>query len=482
MNSSQQSLLRFGFLSIASLLITYLAATLSYGEETATGRPNILFIMSDDHAAHAVSCYRGPLASIAPTPNIDRIAKEGIRFTNCFCTNSLCGPSRAVLLTGKYSHLNGFMRNGNTFNGEQQTVAKLMQKAGYTTAIFGKWHLGSTPTGFDDYEVLIGQGPYFNPPMKSPKGIVHHKGYTTDIITDRTLNWLKTKRSADQPFFLMCHHKAPHANWEPDKKHADLFEADVPEPPTFNDDYATRSGALRAHNLHIEDCYNRHFRHLKGPAAQGMSPEAYRRWSYQVYIKDYLRVIASVDDNIGRLLDYLDQAGLAENTIVIYTSDQGFFLGDHNTYDKRFMYEHSLRMPLVARLPGKIAAGTTSDALVMNLDFAPTFLQLARAKIPTDIQGAGFVPLLHGKTPDDWRDAIYYRFYEKAYGVGPMLGVRTARHKLIHYLYDGHASELFDLKVDPNEMNNVFENENYREVRESLEKKLSDLQTQYGDT
>ncbi|MFH1921754.1 MAG: sulfatase [Planctomycetota bacterium] len=458
-------------LSVFALL--FLGATAGAAE-----RPNILFIMSDDHAAHAVGCYGSQLNE---TPNIDRIAEEGIRYTNCFCTNSLCGPSRAVVLTGKYSHKNGFYRNGNTFNGTQQTSPKLLRKAGYTTAIFGKWHLGSTPTGFDHYEVLIGQGPYFNPPLKTAAGVVQHRGYTTDIITDRTLDWLKTRRPTDRPFFVMCHHKAPHANWEADAKHSRMYEHDLPEPATFNDDYATRSRAIADHSLHMQDCYDRHFRRLKGPAPKGMAPEEYRRWSYQVFIKDYLRVIASVDDNVGRLLDYLDESGLAKNTIVIYTSDQGFFLGDHNLYDKRLMYEHSLRMPLVARWPGTIEAGQTSDALVMNLDFTPTFLGLAETNIPADVQGKSLVSLLAGETPVDWRDAIYYRFYEKAYGIPAMLGVRTARHKLIHYQLDGCAPELFDLHQDPDELRNVYEDKAYLSVRASLTKKLRDLQTHYED-
>jgi len=457
-------------------------------KKDAAERPNILFIMSDDHAAHAVSCYG---STINETPNLDRLAAEGMRFTNCFCTNALCGPSRAVVLTGRYNHLNGFISNQGArqgFDGSQPTIAKYLQSSGYETAVFGKWHLGSTPTGFDHYEVLIGQGPYFNPPMKTPEGVVRHEGYTTDVITDRTLDWLERRSDTTEdmpPFFVMYHHKAPHANWEPDDAHAAMYEdADIPTPSTFDDDYATRTDAISSHSLMIEDCHARHFQYWKGDPPEGLTPEEFRLWSYQEFIKNYLRVIASVDDNVGRVLDWLDQSGLAESTIVVYTSDQGFFLGDHNLYDKRFMYEAALRMPLLVRWPEQITPGTVSDAMVLNLDFAPTFLSLAGAEPAEEMQGASLTPILfndQGDVPGDWRRSIYYRFYENGYGVGPMVGVRTERHKLIRFQYGDRGRELFDLQTDPDELLNSYEDPDYADIREELETELLRLQELYED-
>jgi len=417
-------------------------------------KPNIIFIMSDDHASHAISAYG---SKINKTFHIDRLAQEGMRFDKCFCTNSICAPSRAVILTGKYSHLNGVVDNGVKFDGTQQTLPKLMQQAGYQTAIVGKWHLKSPPTGFHYSNVLPGQGEYHNPVMIENGKSQKHKGYVTDLITDQAIAWLKKQESSETPFFLMLHHKAPHANWEPDKKHMAMYsQEDIPLPSTFNDDYKTRTAQIKNHRLYVgPKQWELHFKRF-GQIPKGMTEQETREWVYQKYMKNYLRCIASVDDNVGRVLDYLDQAGLAKNTVVIYTSDQGFFLGDHGLYDKRFMYEHSLRMPLLVRYPEGIKAGSTSDAMVSNLDFASTFLDYARAPVPEDIQGESFKSIAHGSTPKEWRTTIYYRFYEKGYGIGPHEGIRTKRYKLIHYLYGDKGWELYDLSNDPNELNNVY--------------------------
>jgi arylsulfatase A-like enzyme len=465
-------------------------------------RPNILFMMADDHAYQALSCYNG---RINQTPNLDRIAREGMRFGNCFVTNSICGPCRAVILTGKYSHLNGFVRNGNTFNGDQQTVAKLLQKAGYQTAMVGKWHLKSAPTGFDFWHVLIGQGPYYNPPMKTPAGVVRHTGYTTDVITDVALDWLKTKREKDQPFFLMYHHKAPHRHWMPGPKHLSMYDdVTIPEPETLFDDYSGRGTPARTQEMTIARHMNPN--DLKLTPQRGLTPEQARawdtayepkneafrqanlegrdlvRWKYQRYIKDYLRCIASVDDNVGRVLDYLDQSGLAENTIIIYTSDQGFYLGEHGWYDKRWMYEESLRTPLLVRWPGRIEPGTVREEMVLNLDFAETFLDVAGVEVPGDMQGCSFKRLLVGEPAPDWRKEVYYRYYEYPgpHAVRRHYGVRTARFKLI-YFHRIDEWELYDLEKDPREMKSVYADPAYADVVKDLKQRLAALRRQYKD-
>jgi len=415
-------------------------------------RPNILFIMTDDHAAHALSCYG---SRINKTPNLDRLARKGMLFRNCFCTNSICAPSRAVILTGKYSHLNGVINNGRRFDGAQQTFPKLLQQAGYQTAMVGKWHLKSHPTGFDYWNVLPGQGAYHNPAMIEMGKRNKHKGYTTDIITDHAIRFLD-KRDRAKPFCLMYHHKAPHRNWQPDEKHAQMCDdVDVPEPETFDDDWQNRASAARLSAMSIE----RHLtkRDLKMPPPKGLEGQALKKWKYQRYIKDYLRCVAAVDDNVGRVLDYLDKEGLTDDTLVVYTSDQGFFLGDHGWFDKRFMYEESLRMPLLVRYPRMVKPGTVSDPMVLNLDFATTFLALAGVSIPGDMQGRSIVPLLRGEKPADWRTSFYYHYYEYpgAHSVRRHYGVRTERHKLIHY-YRQKEWELFDLAKDPHEVKSVY--------------------------
>ncbi len=440
-------------------------------------RPNILFIMSDDHASHALSCYG---SRINRTPHLDRIAREGIRFENCFCTNSICAPSRAVILTGKHSHVNGVIDNGSVFDGGQETFPKLLQEAGYRTAMIGKWHLKSDPTGFDYWNILPGQGAYHNPAMIEMGEKKKHKGYTTDIITDVAIDRLK-QRDRTRPFCVMCHHKAPHRNWQPDAKHAGMYDGiDIPEPETFDDDYATRTSAAREQEMTVE-------RHLtksdvKGAFPKGLEGRELKKWKYQRYIKDYLRCVASVDDNVGRLLDFLDRAGLAGNTIVVYTSDQGFYLGDHGWYDKRFMYEESLRMPLLVRYPAEIRPGSVSDDIVLNLDFAETFLDYAGAPEPAGMQGRSFRPILCGESPDDWRASTYYHYYEfpACHSVQPHYGVRTKRYKLIHF-YKKNEWELFDLESDPNELNNLHGRPEHAGLFSELEAELKRLRAFYGE-
>jgi arylsulfatase A-like enzyme len=443
-------------------------------------RPNILYIMSDDHAANAVSCYGSELSRYAPTPNIDRIAGEGMRVDNCFCTNSICAPSRAVILTGQYSHLNGLSTNFESFDCSQRTFPKLLRQAGYQTAMIGKWHLRCEPTGFDYWNVLPGQGAYHDPDMIEMGTKTKHSGYVTDIITDQSMEWLD-RRDSTKPFLLMCQHKAPHMPWESDDKHADMFDdVTFPEPPTFNDDYDTRTPALTYHEQTIEDHLNYW---MKWDVPDGLEGPERKSWLYQQYMKVYLRSIASVDDNIGRILDYLDRTGLAENTIVVYTSDQGFFLGEHGIFDKRFMYEEALRMPLVVRYPRGIRPGSVSTDMVLNLDFAPTFLDFAGVSVPGDMQGKSAKPIFGGVSPDDWRESFYYRYSEE-WLAPPHCGLRTERYKLMHF-YSIQAElqwELYDLENDPYETMNLYNNPDYASIRESLKRELERQRNAVGDT
>jgi arylsulfatase A-like enzyme len=489
-------------LAAAGFGIAAAARPVPAAEGTGSQRPNILYIMSDDHAAHALSCYG---SKINQTPNLDRLAKEGMRFNNFFCTNSLCGPCRATVLTGKYSHKNGFIDNASRFDGSQQTVAQLLQKAGYQTAMVGKWHLVSDPTGFDYWHILQGQGPYYNPVMLTPNGKVEHTGYTTDIITDVALEFLKN-RDKSKPFFLMYHHKAPHRNWVPGPRYLDLYKGQtMPEPETLFDDYSGRG--TPAHDQEMMVARHLNDGDLKlGPFGEKLTPEqnealtkayaeeneAFRkanlqgddlvRWKYQRYIKDYCRAIASVDQNVGRVLDYLDKEGLAKNTIVIYTSDQGFFLGDHGWFDKRFMYEESLRSPFLVRWPGHVKPGSVNNDLVVNIDLAETLLDAAGQPIPADMQGRSFKAILEGRTPADWRKSMYYRYYEfpQPHHVHPHYGVRTDRYKLI-YFHDLNEWELYDLQQDPHEMKSVYSDPAYAEVVQELKTELARLRAQYDD-
>ncbi len=441
-------------------------------DKAGRGRPNIVFIMSDDHAAHAIGCYG---SRINRTPHIDRIAREGVRLDNCLCTNAICGPSRACILTGKYSHINGFKTNSDIFDGSQQTFPKLLQSAGYKTAMVGKWHLVSDPTGFDYWNILPGQGEYVNPVMIEMGKKQKRSGYVTDLITDSAIEFIQ-KRDKTAPFCLMCHHKAPHRNWIPDAKHGNMYETeDIPEPDTFKDDYANRSRAAAEAEMRV----NRDLTptDLKQDPPPGLEGDALAHWKYERYIKDYLRVIASVDDNVGRLLDALDKEGLAENTLVIYTSDQGFYLGEHGWFDKRFMYEESLRMPFLARFPGVIAPGTVNRDMVLNVDFAPLFLDNAGLNTPGDMQGRSFLPVLRGKTPTDWRTAMYYQYYEfpQPHHVYPHYGVRTDRYKLIHYYLPGKIDEweLIDMERDPQELHSVYDDPAYGETVKKLKDQIT---------
>ena len=476
----KQKFNRRQFLTRVGLGVTAVSAFPAVMKCSESKRPNILFIMSDDHDRGAISAYG---SRINQTPNIDRLAVEGKLFSNCFCTNSICAPSRAVILTGKYSHLNGVIDNRERFDGDQQTFPKLLQERGYETAFIGKWHLKSDPTGFDYWKMLPGQGAYHNPVFIEMGQRQQHEGYASDLITDFTIDWLE-KRSTEKPFMLMCHHKAPHRNWQPDDKHALMYEdVDIPEPDTFDDDYSTRSAAAREQEMTIA-------KHLQipedtkiGPPA-GLKGQALKRWKYQRFIKDYLRCVASVDDNVGRLLDYLDEKGLTKNTVVFYTSDQGFYLGNHGWFDKRFMYEESLHMPLLVRYPREVKAGTVTDKMVLNLDFAPTFLEFAGCEIPVDMQGESFRSILRDRIPADWRTSVYYHYYEypAVHMVKRHYGVRTERYKLIHFYYDIDAWELYDLEKDPNELNNLYDNPGYSEIVAELKAELKSLRNRYGDT
>ncbi|MBD3353465.1 MAG: sulfatase-like hydrolase/transferase [Candidatus Lokiarchaeota archaeon] len=491
-------------------------------------RPNILFIMSDDHAFHAISSYtkNNPNRNlINETPNIDRIADEGMRFNNCFCTNSICTPSRASILTGKYSHENGVTTLSTMMNNKQLTFPKLLQKAGYQTGMVGKWHLGQgnkhKPTGFDYWIVLPGQGLYHNPIMieMDVKKRIH--GYVTDIITEKSINWLKSI-DREKPFMLMCHHKAPHRPWEPDEKHKDMYKNEkIPIPQTFNDDYSNRAHAAAHAFMSIENALHAHDLKIMPPENIGFyepipmpdtienykietdtgdivtftSNQDLKEFKYQRYIKDYLRCIAAVDDSVGEILKYLEEQKLIDDTIIIYTSDQGFFLGDHGWYDKRFMYEESLRMPFLIRYPKEIEPKTTNDAIILNVDFAETFLDYAGIKIPKKMQGRSFRSLLNDKKPKDWQDALYYRYWVNGtyHRVYAHYGIRTLKYKLIYYYCDPLRQkgarkdkhepewELFDLEEDPYEMNNVYNDPEYRDIVKNLKHKLHELQAKVGD-
>lgn len=446
------------------------------GQTAPPTPPNILYIMADDHAAHAISAYG---SKVNKTPHIDRIATEGMRFDLCLVTNSICTPSRACILTGKYSHING-VPVFNRFDGRQPTLAKDLQKAGYHTGMIGKWHLGSEPTGFDHWNIFPGQGAYHDPVLIEMGQKKKHKGYATDLVTDFSIDFLE-KRPKDKPFFLMCHHKAPHRPWEPDAKHAKLFEnVQVPEPETFNDDYATRSDAAKEATMRIDRDLTAG--DLKQKPPDGLSAVELKKWKYQRYMRDYLACVASVDDNVGRLLDYLDKTGLAKNTIVIYTSDQGFFLGDHNWFDKRFMYEESLRMPFLVRWPGVAKAGSVSAGMVLNVDFAPTLLDAAGVQVPADIQGRSFLPLLKGAQPKDWRTSMYYRYYHypQHHSVQPHYGLRTTRYKLIYYNRIDQW-ELFDLQKDPHELKNVYQDPAQADVLKQLKEEMFRLKKELKD-
>lgn len=459
-------------------------------------RPNVVFVMSDDHAAHAIGAY-GSLVNT--TPNLDRLAAGGMRFDNAFCTNSICAPSRAAILTGTYNHVNGVTTLAPTFDARQPGFPELLRSNGYQTGIVGKWHLGvgdeHDPYGFDYWDVLIDQGEYHDPRFRSAQGVRRVEGYATDLITDLALDWLDA-RDTTRPFCLLVHHKAPHRPWEPDEKHAELYaDEDIPLPETFWDDYSSRAGAAAEATMRVDRDLTS--TDLKAEPPPGLTDRELAEWAYQRYMKDYLRCVASVDDNVGRLLDYLDDHGLADDTLIIYTSDQGFFLGDHGWYDKRFMYEESLRMPLLMRFPGVISPGSVCDDIVLNVDFAQTFLELAGVEAHPRMQGRSLVPVLHGETPDDWQTSMYYRYWEhlsEPHRVQAHYGVRTRTHKLICYYGQALGQplakderrqpewELFDLERDPHELCNVSTDPAYAQVREELTAELARLQAAVGDS
>lgn len=463
-------------------------------------RPNIVFIFSDDHAYQAIGAYNDP-RKLLDTPNLDRLAREGMRFNRCVVPNSICGPSRATVLTGKYSHLNGFYNNSNSvFDGNQTTVAKLMQGAGYQTAVVGKWHLQSEPTGFDYWHILPGQGVYYNPPMIDNGKQVKHEGYTTDLITDISLDWLKD-RDKSKPFLLMCQHKAPHREWSPPLRHLGHDrDRKYPEPATLFDDYSGRGKAEHDQDMTIARTMTRSDNKLTEP--NGMTPEQRKawdayykprneafekadlkgedlvRWKYNRYMHDYLGCVKAVDESVGRVLKYLEDEGLADETLVVYSADQGFYLGEHGWFDKRWIFEESLRTPLLVRWPGKVKPGGVSDAIVSNLDFAETFLDAAGESVPAEMQGRSLLPLLKGEAAPDWRKSFYYEYYEYPvpHRVRPHYGVVTDRYKLVHfYTPDVDYWELFDREKDPNELRDVSADPAHASVVEELKRELTRL-------
>lgn len=482
-----------------TLLIPLAAAFLAlpsptWAQAAKPKQPNIVFIMSDDHASAAISAYGSFLGKYARTPNIDRIAKGGMRFNNALVTNSICTPSRAAILTGQYSHRNGVYTLDDALDPNRVHLAHLLQRLGYQTALFGKWHLHSDPTGFDWWSILPGQGQYLKPKLRA-KGdkLKEFEGYSEDVITQQSLDWLK-QRDKTKPFLLLCHYKAPHRPWDPAPRFKTLYEKDtIPEPPTLLDDYKNRSKAAANATLVIGEHMTA--RDLGQPVPKDKTTHELRRWAYQIYMKNYLRCVAAVDENVGKLLDFLDEQGLTEDTIVVYTSDQGFFLGEHGYYDKRFMYEPCLTTPLLVRYPPLVPPGKTNDAMVLNIDHAPTFLELAGGKAPADMQGRSYRPLLETKTPQDWRKSMYYRYYMHLadHGVPAHYGVRTERHTLIYFYgkplgMKGAVNrptepewELFDREADPQQLRNVAADPRYAETVRELKGELERLRRELGD-
>ena len=478
---------------------------------------NILFIMCDDHSYQTISAYD---QRYIETPNIDRIANEGVRFTNSFVANSISGPSRACMLTGKHSHANGFTNNHTRFDGAQLTFPKLLQQAGYETAVVGKWHLASDPTGFNYWDILIGQGEYYDPYFIRNGERIQREGYATNITTDVAINWLDSLRNPEKPFCLLLHHKAPHRTWMPDTCDLELFsDSNFPVPETFYDNYEGRLAAQqqqmsiakdmsivydlkmadRENELHsayegwgremyrqrlrpeVQAAWDRHYDPIiEDFKARNLTGNELAEWKFQQYMRDYLRVITSVDRNVGIVLDYLEKEGLLDNTMIVYTSDQGFYMGEHGWFDKRFMYEESFRTPLLVRLPG----GKKGDVaqLVQNIDYGPTFLELAGVEVPEEMHGESFLPLLKGEKTE-WRDALYYHFYEypAEHAVKRHYGVRDGRYKLIHFYNDIDSWELYDLKNDPNELNNLYGKPGTERITKRMMKKLAALQEQYDD-
>ena len=495
---------RLACLLAVLVMAVSLLPTRALAQAKPADRPNIIFIMTDDHAAHAIGAYG---SRVNTTPNLDRLASEGALLTGVFATNSICTPSRAAILTGQYSHING-VTVFNRFDSSRMTVARLLQQGGYYTGMVGKWHLGSDPVGFDRWEILPGQGTYRDPVFYTATGEKTYSGrYATDVITDLAIKFVED-RPRDQPFFLMMHHKAPHRPWEPTDAHAAEFAARrIPEPVTFWDSYATRTDALHENQQRVAaDLTNRDLK-LTPPSGlagqelaswlsikpdsvtivrngkgETLTGEALVRWKYQRYMQDYLATVQSVDDSVGRVLALLDKTGLARNTIVVYTSDQGFFLGDHGLFDKRFMYEESIRMPFLVRWPAGITPKTRSDALALNIDFAPTFLEVAGLAVPADMQGRSLLSVLRSRTPSDWRTSMYYRYYHDPgdHNTRAHYGVRTRTHKLI-YFWTKDQWELFDLVNDPYELHNLYGQPGQEALTTTLKEELVRLKRQVRD-
>lgn len=503
-------------ISIGALVLTTGLSTLAQNSK----RPNIIFILSDDHATQAISAYGHPISKIARTPNIDRIAENGAIFLNNYCANSISGPSRASILTGKHSHKNGFLANWNKeFDGSQQTLPKIFQENGYKTAIVGKWHLLSKPTGFEHWMILRDQGEYNNPYFITEKDTVQYSGYVTDLITIFTKQWLQT-RDDSQPFFLMMNHKAPHRNWVPAERHYSLYENEAfPLPETYFDDYKGRFAAKNQEMNIYRDMFEGHdLKMTTGIDSDSLLYDpwpnvflgqmtrqerkrffnAYRErnnefhrtkrnekevaeWKYQRYLQDYLATIKSVDESVGEILDYLEKTGLDENTIVVYTSDQGFYLGEHGWFDKRFMYEESFEMPLLMQYKGHIKPDSEVKGLTQNIDFAPTLLDFCGIEVPEEMQGVSFKQMAEsGKTPTDWRKSLYYHYYEFPgfHSVRAHYGVKTDRYKLIHF-YKENIWELYDLEKDEHEINNIYGNSGTQKITSELKAELNRLQEQY---
>ncbi|WP_036196301.1 sulfatase family protein [Maribacter antarcticus] len=507
-----------------SLFLTVLF--FSCGETTPkkkTKRPNIVFIMSDDHAYQAISAYD---TTLIQTPNIDRLAKEGVLFTNASVTNSICAPSRAVILTGKHSHINGKIDNLSPFDTTNVTFPMLLQKAGYQTAMFGKLHFGNNPKGFDEFKILPGQGDYYNPRFVTKDGDTTITGYVTDITTDLTLDWMEKRRDTAKPFLLMYLHKAPHRSWLPAARHYPEFtKNEYPPPETLFDKYQTRGDAAKTAEMGIlKDMLLQY--DLKVPSAvldelriserlgaggvarmnteqraawdsiyepiaidfmeryPALNDSSLTVWKFQRYMQDYLGTIAAVDENVGRLLDYLDVENLSQNTLIVYTSDQGFYLGEHGWFDKRFMYNESFKTPLLIRWPNVITPNTTEDELVQNLDFAQTFLAAAGVAAPKDMQGESLLPLFK-KEKDKWtRDAVYYHYYEypAEHTVKRHYGIATKKYKLMHFYYDVDQWELYDLEKDPTETNNVYDALEYQDIVDEMKIKLTKTRETYSDS
>jgi arylsulfatase A-like enzyme len=507
-------------------LVLFALIAVSLPIEAKEERPNIVFIFSDDHAPHAIGAYDGWLKSVNPTPEIDQLAEQGMLFENSFCTNSICGPSRAVIQTGKHSHKNGFMDNGDRFDWNQQTFPKLLQGTGYQTAIFGKSHLKGKPQGYNEWAVLPGQGLYYNPDFYTKEGQITIQGHCTDVVTDMAVDFLENKRDTNKPFMLMVQHKAPHRNWMPAARHLTLYDdIDLPEPATLFDTWEDKAPPARHQETSIIDYMHLNYDlfvdltpdFTQGKPSKSEDPSSWRnmqrmseeqmrvwraaygpkdvafhaanlsgkdllRWKYQRYAKNYLRTIKGVDESVGRLVATLDELGLSDNTIVIYSSDQGFFIGDHGWYDKRWMYEESLKMPFIIKWPNVITPGSRQQKMIQNIDYAETFLDIAQAAIPDDMQGRSLLPLLKGESVNDWRDSIYYHYYEypSVHMVPKHNGIRTERYKLMHF-YEFGEWEFYDLENDPEELNNLYGKSEFAELIETHKAKLASLQEYYDD-